>query len=61
MAENDEENVSVFAKHFMKVLNDKNDTDHEVLENVDSRNVLFELNHPHLGGVHGGSRGADKR
>ena len=43
LAENDEENVSVFASHFKIVLNNHKPTDREVINEIDLRKVMREL------------------
>ena len=46
LAENDEENVSVFASHFKRVLNNHKPTDREVINDIESRKVMRELDLP---------------
>ena len=46
LAENNEENVRVFANHFKKVLNNHKPTDREVVKNIDLREVMRELDVP---------------
>ena len=41
LAENDEENVSVFANHFKKVLNNHKPTDTTVINEINLRVVKF--------------------
>ena len=40
LAETDEDNVKVFAKHFGKVLNKKKSIHNNVLNNINSREVM---------------------
>ena len=46
LAENDEENVRVFASHFKKVLNNHKPTDREVVKDIDLRKLMGELDVP---------------
>ena len=48
LAENDEENVSVFANHFKKVLNNHKPTDTTVINEIYLREVMVELDDPPL-------------
>ena len=48
LAENDEENVSVFANHFKKVLNNHKPTDTPVINEIHLREVMEELDDPPL-------------
>ena len=48
LAENDEENVSVFASHFKKVLNNHKPTDKKVINDIDLGEVIRELEFPPL-------------
>ena len=48
LAENDEENVSVFANHFKKVLNNHKMTDTTVINEINLREVMGELYDPPL-------------
>ena len=48
LAENDEENVSVFANHFKKVLNNHNPTDTTVINEIHLREVMEDLEDPPL-------------
>ena len=48
LADNDEENVSVFANHFKKVLNNHKTTDTTVRNEINLREVMEELDHPPL-------------
>ena len=43
MAENDEEDVRVFASHFKKVLSNHKPTDRELFNNIDLRKVMREI------------------
>ena len=43
LTENDEENVSVFAEHFAKVLNNQKRIDSKVVNNIRLREVMSEL------------------
>ena len=47
LAETDEDNAKVFAKHFVKVLNNKKSIHNDVLNNINSREVMYELDAPH--------------
>ncbi|EJK66802.1 hypothetical protein THAOC_12239 [Thalassiosira oceanica] len=42
----DEEHIGVFGPHFDRVLNDKKDIDFTVLELIDRRETMFELDDP---------------
>ena len=46
MAETDDENAKVFAKHFGKVLNNKKSINNKVLNDINSREVMNELDVP---------------
>ena len=46
LAEMDEENAKVFAKHFGKVLNNKKNINNKVLNDIKSREVMNELDVP---------------
>ena len=46
LTENDEENVSVFANHFNKVLNNHKTTDTTVINKINLRWVMEELEDP---------------
>ena len=46
LAETDEDNSKVFAIHFGKVLNDKKSIHNNALNNINSREVLYELDVP---------------
>ena len=46
LAENDENNVRLFARHFKKVLNNHRPTDREVVNDIDSCEVIRELDVP---------------
>ena len=46
LAETDEENAKVFAKHFGKVLNNKKSINNKVLNDINSREVMNELDVP---------------
>ena len=46
LAENDEENVRVFASHFKKVLNNHKPTDREVVNDIDLLEVMREIDVP---------------
>ena len=48
LTENDEENVSVFANHFKKVLNNHKPTDTIVINDIHLREVIGELDVPPL-------------
>ena len=48
LTENDKENVSVFANHSKKVLNNYKPTDTTVLNEIDLRDVMEELDDPPL-------------
>ena len=48
LAENDEENVRVFANHFKKVLNNHKATDTTVINEIKLREVMEELDKPPL-------------
>ena len=48
LAENDEENVSVFANHFKKVLNNNKMTETTVINEINLREVMRELDYPPL-------------
>ena len=48
LAENDKENVSVFANHFKKVLNNHKMTDTKVINEINSREVMGEFDDPPL-------------
>ena len=48
LAENDKENVSVFANHFKKVLNNHKPTDTIVINDIHLREVMDELDDPPL-------------
>ena len=48
LADNDEENVSVFANHFKKVLNNHKPTDTTVINEIHFREVMEELDDPPL-------------
>ena len=48
LAENDEENVSVFANHFKKVLSNRKTTDTTVINEINLREVMGELDDPPL-------------
>ena len=48
LSETDEDNAKVFSKHFGKVLNNKKSINNNVLNNINSREVMNELNvHPY--------------
>ena len=44
--ETDEDNAKVFAKHFGKVLNNKKSINNNVLNNINSREVMNEMDVP---------------
>ena len=46
LAENDEENVSVFASHFKRVLNNHKPTEKNVINDIHLREVMGELEIP---------------
>ena len=46
LAETDEDNAKVFAKHFGKVLNNRKIIHNNVLNDIDSREVMYELDVP---------------
>ena len=46
LAENDEENVRVFASHFKKVLNNHKPTDIGVVNDIDLHEVMREIDVP---------------
>ena len=46
LAETDEDNAKVFAKHFGKLLNNKKIINNNVLNNMDSRDVMYKLELP---------------
>ena len=46
LAETDEDNAKVFVKHFGKVLNNKKSTNNNVLNNINSHEVINELDVP---------------
>ena len=46
LAETDEDNAKVFAKHFVKALNNKKSIHNNVLNNVNSHEVMYELDVP---------------
>ena len=46
LAETDEDNTKVFAKHFGKVLNNKKSINNNVLNNINSREVIYKLDIP---------------
>ena len=46
LAETDEDNAKVFAKHFGKLLNNKKIINNNVLNNINSREVMNELDVP---------------
>ena len=46
LAETDEDNAKVFVKHFGKVLNNKKSINNNVLNNINSREVMNELDVP---------------
>ena len=48
LAENNEENVSVFANHFKKVLNNHKMTDTTVINGINLQEVMGELDDPPL-------------
>ena len=48
LAENDKGNVSVFANHFKKVLNNHKTTDTIVINKINLREVMGELDDPPL-------------
>ena len=48
LAENDEENVSVFANHFKKVLNNHKTKDTTVINEIQLREVMEKLEDPPL-------------
>ena len=48
LTENDEENVSVFANHLKKVLNNHKTTDTTVINKINLREVMEELEDPPL-------------
>ena len=48
LAENDEENVSVFANHFNKLLNNHKTTDKTVINKINLQEVMVELDNPPL-------------
>ena len=48
LAENDKENVSVFANHFKKVLNNHKTTDTTVINKINLQEVMEELDDPHF-------------
>ena len=53
LGENDEENVSVFASHLKKVLNNHQPTDREVINDIELREAMRELEvTPLVGRVH---------
>ena len=46
LAETDEDNAKVFVKHFGKVLNNKKCINNNVLNNINSREGMYELEAP---------------
>ena len=46
LAETDEDNAKVFAKHFGKVLNNKKSINNNFLNNINSHEVMKELDVP---------------
>ena len=46
LAETDKYNAKVSAKHFGKVLNNKKSIHNNVLNNINSREVMYELDAP---------------
>ena len=48
LAENDKENVRVFANHFKKLLNNHKPTDTTVIDDIDLREATEELDEPPL-------------
>ena len=46
LAETDEDNAKVSTKHFGKVLNNKKIIHNNVLNNINSREVMYELDSP---------------
>ena len=48
LTDNDEENVSVFANNFKKVLNNQKPTDTTVINEIHLREVMGELDDPPL-------------
>ena len=48
LAENDEENVSVFANHFKKVINNNKRTYTTMINEINLREVVGELDYPPL-------------
>ena len=46
LAENNEDNISVFASHFKKVLNNHKPTDKAVINNINLREVIREIDIP---------------
>ena len=46
LAETDEDNAKVFAKHFGKLLNNNKIINNNVLNNMDSRDVMYKLELP---------------
>ena len=48
LTDNDKENVSVFANHFKKVLNNHKMTDTTVINEINLREVMGELDYPPL-------------
>ena len=46
LSETDEDNAKVFAKHFGKVLNNKKSIQKNALNNINSREVMYELDAP---------------
>ena len=46
LAETDEDNAKVFAKHFERVLNNKKSINNNVLNNINSHEVMNKLDAP---------------
>ena len=46
LSETDEDNAKVFAKHFGKVLNNKKSIQKNALNNINLREVMYELDAP---------------
>ena len=51
LADNDEENVSVFANHFKKVLNDHKPIDTIVINNIQLQEVMDEIDETPCGQI----------
>ena len=46
LSETDEDNFKVFAKHFGKVMENKKSIHNNVLNNIKSREVMYEMDAP---------------